>query len=138
MRLLARNKQTIYYRNYAGIAPITNTEGLETGEYEKTYGEVKTVKAYVKSAIGENAAEPFGDFTSKRRTIYLEYGKADDITEQTLLWVGIDPEVVTDEPVHDTDPPVGEPTIPHNFTIDGIARGINHIRIAIRQVDVSG
>lgn len=124
MRLLARNKQTIYYRCYQGMTPIIES-GLETGEYEKTYGAVKSFKAYVKSAIGENAVEPFGDFTSKRRTIYIQYGVADDVDEFSLLWVGIDPTVVE-----------GEPTVPHNFTVDGVARGLNHIRVAIRRVDV--
>ena len=130
MRLLDRNKQSVYWRNLTGKAPITTTDEygntLETGEYEKTYSEVKVARLYVKSAIGENDAEPFGDFTSKRRTIYVDYGVA-DIDEYSLLWVGIDPQV--DEQ--------GVPTVPHNFTVDGIAKGLNHIRIAIRQVEVN-
>ena len=126
MRLLERNKQTIYYRNYTGMTPIkvTGTD-TETGEYTKAYGNLKSVRAYVKSAIGENAAEPFGDFTSKRRTIYVDHNKA-DINEFSILWVGIDP-------APDVN---GVPTVPHNFTVDGVADGINHIRIAIRQVEV--
>lgn len=130
MRLLARNKQTIYYRNLISAPPITTTDEygntLETGEFDKTYGEIKSVRAYVKSAIGENAAEPFGDFTTKRRTIYIEPNKA-DFNEFSLLWVGISPE---------QDEETGEPTVDHNFTIDGIAYGINHNRVAIRQVEV--
>lgn len=126
MKLLARNKQTIYYRNYLGMTAIKEDDNVtETGEYEKSYGAVKSIRAYVKSAIGENAAEPFGDFTSKRRTVYIEHGIADDVTEQTIFWIGIDPAVVD-----------GEPTAPHNFTVDGISHGLNHIRIAIRQVEV--
>ena len=58
MRLLERNKQTIYYRNYQGMAPIKDGS-LETGEYEKTYGSINIVRAYVKSAVGNNSAEPF-------------------------------------------------------------------------------
>lgn len=129
MRLLDRNKQTVYWRNLTGKTAITTVDEygnpLETGEYEKAYGEVKSARLYVKSAIGDNAAEPYGDFTSKRRTIYAEPGKT-DIDEFSLLWVGIDPEVEE-----------GEPTVPHNFTVDGIAVSLNHTRIAIRKVDVN-
>lgn len=127
MRLLKRNRQTIYYRNFISQTNTTTTDEygnvLETGEKTKTYGEVKSVKAYVKSAIGMNEAEPFGDFTSKKRTIYLE---STDINEYSLLWVGIDPLVEG-----------GEPTVPHNFTVDGISNGLNHVRIAIRMVEVN-
>lgn len=124
MRLLDRNKQTVYYRNYLGMTPIT-VDGLETGEYTKSYGEVKTVRAYVKSAVGQNEAEPFGDFTNKQRTIYYINGEA-DIDEYSILWVGIDPQMTE-----------GEPTIAHNFTVDGVAIGLNHTRVAIRRVDKS-
>lgn len=129
MRLLERNKQTVYWRNLTGTTAITTSvsgETLETGEYTKTYGTVKSARFYVKSAIGENAAEPFGDFTAKRRTIYA-LPQDTDINEFSLLWVGIDPQ---------TDEVSGEPTVPHNFTVDGISYGLNHIRIAIRQVEV--
>ena len=130
MRLLERNKQTVYWRNLTGETAITTQDEygntLETGEYQKTYGTVKSARFYVKSAIGENAAEPFGDFTAKRRTIYA-LPQDTDINEFSLLWVGIDPQ---------SDEQTGEPTVPHNFTVDGISYGLNHIRIAIRQVEV--
>lgn len=131
MRLLARNKQRIYWRNLLATTAMTTEDEygnvLETGEYVKSYSAVKSVKCYVKSAIGMNDAEPYGDFTSKRRTIYIEKNLA-DIDEYSQLWVGIDPSV---------DEETGEPTVPHNFTVDGISDGLNHIRIAIRRVDVS-
>lgn len=130
MRLLERNKQTIYWRNLTGTAAITTQDEygntLETGEYTKTYGEFKSARVYVKSAIGENTAEPYGDFTSKRRTIYAEPNKT-DINEYSLIWVGI-------SPAPDED---GEPTVPHNFTVDGVAESLNHTRILIRRVEVN-
>jgi len=121
MRLLERNKQTIYYRNYEGMQPIMDGS-LETGEYEKTYGSVNITRAYVKSAVGANAAEPFGDFTSKQRTIYLE--GSTDINEYSQIWVGIDPTLEN-----------GKPTVPHNFDVIGVAQGLNHTRISIRRVE---
>ena len=138
MKLLARNKQTIYYRNYSGMTAITEDDNETlTGEYEKSYGEVKSIRAYVKSAVGDNAAEPFGDFTTKRRTVYIDYGVADDITEQTIFWIGIDPQVIPPTDAQgNANQHAGEPTVPHNYTIDGIARGLNLIRVAVRQVEV--
>ena len=130
MRLLARNKQRIYYRNLIGSTPLTETDEygnvLQTGEYVKTYSPLQSVKCYVKSAIGMNEAEPFGDFTTKRRTIYIDKNLA-AINEYSQLWIGIDP--LADES--------GNPTVPHNFTVDGISNGLNHIRIAIRRVEVN-
>lgn len=128
MRLLERNKQTVYWRNLTGASAMTTTDEfgniLETGELNKTYGEVKSARLYVKSAIGMNNAEPYGDFTSKKRTLYALPQEA-DIDEFSILWIGIDPILVN-----------GEPTVPHNFTVDGVSHGLNHIRVAVRQVDV--
>jgi hypothetical protein len=73
-----------------------------------------------------NEAEPFGDFTSKRRTIYIDKNIA-EINEYSQLWIGVDPQADED----------GNPTVPHNFTVDGISNGLNHIRIAIRKVEVN-
>ena len=139
MRLLDRNKQTVYWRNFVSTTAITTSEGgetLETGEYTKTYGAVKSGRFYVKSAIGANNAEPYGDFTTKQRTLYA-LPQDTDINEYSILWVGIDPQIVP--PTNAQGQPnanAGEPTVPHNFTVDGVSRGLNHLRIAIRQVEV--
>lgn len=128
MRLLERNKQTVYYRNYESMTAIKvgNTD-IETGEFTKTYSAVKEIRAYVKSAIGNNAAEPFGDFTSKQRTIYYENGVA-DMNEYSQVWVGIDPALDLN----------GQPTVAHNFDVAGVAVGLNHTRVSIKRVEKSG
>ncbi len=128
MKLLERNKQTVYYRNLKSsgiIATSVSGETVYTGEYGSVYDTLKSVRCYVKSAIGMNEAEPYGDFTSKRRTMYLEPNQA-TIDEYTILWVGIDP-------LPDNQ---GEPTVPHNFTVDGVSIGLNQVRVAIRRVEV--
>lgn len=125
MRLLDRNKQIIYYRNYSSMTPIKiSGTDIETGEYKKTYGALQSATCYVKSALGNNAADPFGDFTTKNRTVYI---KDTDINEYSLLWVGIDPSPNLQ----------GEPTVPHNYTVSGVAHGLNHVRLLIRQVEVN-
>ena len=128
MKLLERNKQTIYYRNFVTSSVITALDEygntLETGEINKVYTRIKSVNAYVKSAIGNSSTEPYGDFTDKQRTIYV--APDTDIDEYAELWIGVDPETDAD----------GNPTVSPNFTVSGIARGLNHIRIAVRKVEV--
>ena len=123
MRLLERNKQTIWYRNYQGKTPILE-EGLETGEYEKTYGSINALRAYVKSAVGSSSDEPFGEVIAKHKTIYIE--GTTDINEYSQIWVGAEPNIQN-----------GEPTVPHNFDVIGVAQGLNHTRVAIRKVEKS-
>ena len=125
MRLLGRNKQVVYYSNFVSAAMATSGN-LYTGSRNKTYGEVKSVWAYVKTAIGSSATEPFGNIATKTRMMYYENGEA-DINDDSLLWVGINPTVVN-----------SKPTIPHNYVVSGIARGINHTRVSIEKVTVSG
>ena len=125
MRLLARNRQTVYYRNYKKMTAIAS-DGIETGEYTKTYDTMQTVKAYVKSAIGGSDTEPFGDFSSKQRTIYYKNGEA-TINEYSQVWVGIDPALDNQ----------GAPTVPYNFDVVGVSVGLNHTRVSIRKVEKS-
>lgn len=125
MRLLDRNKQTIYYCNYVS-ASLNTSSGNYTGERKKTYGVVKSTRAYVKTATGSSATEPFGNISTKTRTIYYANGEA-DINDNSLLWVGIDPTIVNDAP-----------TVPHNYTVSGVAVGLNHTRVSISKVTVSG
>lgn len=120
MRLLSRNKQTVYYCNYISSAQTI------TGSRVKSYGKVKSVRAYVKSALGNSATEPFGSITTKKRIMFYENGAA-DIDSNSLLWVGIDPTIVEDKP-----------TVPHNYVVSGIAEGLNHTRVSISKVTVSG
>ena len=47
MRLLRRNKQTIYYALYEGKKPLTDEYGNPTGEYEVLYSEPVLLKINV-------------------------------------------------------------------------------------------
>ena len=125
MRLLGRNKQTVYYCNFVS-ATMSGSEGIYTGSRNKTYGDIKTVKAYVKTATGNSTTEPFGSITSKTRTVYYENDAA-DINDNSLLWVGINPTIVNNKP-----------TVPHNYVVSGVAVGLNQTRVSITKVTVSG
>lgn len=124
MRLLDRNKQTIYYRNFVSNAVATD-DGLFTGEQVKTYTAMKSVKAYVKTSVGTSTMQPFGEQIGKSRTIYLENGVA-DINEYSQLWVGIDPCITN-----------GEPTVAPNYEVSGIEVGLNHTKVSIKRADES-
>ena len=124
MKLLDRNRQTIYYRNYLGKTDIMDGN-LYTGESAESFTEVKVLLAYVKTATGNSATEPFGELLNKNRIIYFANGAA-DMTEYSQVWVGLDPTLVN-----------GEPTVAHNYDVVGVSVGLDHTRVSIRLVDKS-
>lgn len=95
MRILERDKQTIYYKNYMGKTEKTKTVGGETirlGEYEETYDDMKSAKVYVstpKSAKqngrGQAQLEPIGNVSHYKRTIVSETDLG--ITINSLVWI---------------------------------------------------
>lgn len=124
MKLLDRNRQTIYYRNYLGKTDIMDGN-LYTGESAESFTEVKVLLAYVKTATGNSATEPFGELLNKNRIIYFANGAA-DMNEYSQVWVGLDPTLVN-----------GEPTVAHNYDVVGVSVGLDHTRVSIRLVDKS-
>ena len=124
MKLLDRNRQTIYYRNYLGKTDIMDGN-LYTGESAESFTEMKVLLAYVKTATGNSATEPFGELLNKNRIIYFANGAA-DMNEYSQVWVGLDPTLVN-----------GEPTVAHNYDVVGVSVGLDHTRVSIRLVDKS-
>lgn len=124
MKLLDRNRQTIYYRNYLGKTDIMDGN-LYTGESAESFTEMKVLLAYVKTATGNSATEPFGELLNKNRIIYFANGAA-DMNEYSQVWVGLDPTLVK-----------GEPTVAHNYDVVGVSVGLDHTRVSIRLVDKS-
>lgn len=95
MRILERDKQTIYYQNYLGKTEKTKTVGGETirlGEYEETYDDMQSAKVYVsvpkstrQSGYGQAQLEPIGNVSHYRRTIVSETDLG--ITINSLVWI---------------------------------------------------
>lgn len=95
MRILERDKQTIYYQKYLGKTEKTETVGTETirlGEYEISYGEKESAEVYVstpkgtrQSGVGKAILEPEGIVTKYQRTIVSE--KDLGIGEDSLVWI---------------------------------------------------
>ena len=126
MRILRRNTQKIYYALYTGKTAKTDSLGYATGEYVKTYGTPVEMRVNINPASGNASVEPFGteiDYTHIMVTCDTDC----PIDEHSILWIGKEP--YTDD---------AEPQLtPHNFRVNRVAKSLNSILYAIREVDVS-
>lgn len=147
MRVLARNKQDIWYATRASSSYVTDTNGLKTGEKEQTYN--TPVKARMSMAISSGAnnlgsqgmaeLEPYGIATG-----YTARAITEDMTcamdEQSRVWYGIEP---THTETHTTT--VNGQTVteevevpnPHNYKVVRKAKSLNHLLFYLKEVDVS-
>lgn len=121
MKALERNKQKIYYANYSGKTPVTDENGLLTGESELTYTEPVSVKVNVSAARGEAYIDMFGTDLNYTNTIVSD--KDLGIDENSILWVG-------------KEAYQGLEVTPHNYIVVSIAKSFNSVVYAIRKVDV--
>jgi len=117
MRSLTRNQQTIKYALYTGKTPVTDTNGLKTGEYALTYGTVKEKDMSVSPSRGIADFDMFGTNLDYSRTM-MTCDMSCPINEQTIVWI--------DRPSDS----------PHDYVVVGCAKSINSITYALREVDV--
>lgn len=118
MKSLERNKQTIWYSLYMGKQDVLDEDGLATGEKRLEFSAPVMMKANVSAARGTADIEQFGVNTDYSRTITTTDMDC-PIDEHSRIWFGI------------------EPTSPHNYEIVTVAKSLNSITIAIREVKVS-
>ena len=118
MRTLGRNKQAFYYALYKGKTAIVDAGGFDTGDYTVTYETPVEMRANISPARGTADVEQFGITTNYTHTIVT-----DDMTcpidQNSILWIG------------------RATTLPHNFAVVQVAKSLNSITIAIREVEVS-
>lgn len=116
MRVLTRNKQVIYYANLDKVTPIYDDNGNLTGDEQVTYSEPIRLKAVVSMTRGGAESTLFG--LNEVYDKYITLNKEDDvITEQSVLWIGI------------------EPDEPYNYKVYRVAKSLNFIQIGIRRVE---
>ena len=61
MRLMNRNRRSVYYKLFIASTPLLDEDGYETGEGEIEYGDpVKLESANVSPATGSAQREQFG------------------------------------------------------------------------------
>lgn len=117
MRGLSRNKTTIYYALYEGNGEHME-DGLYTGEPDPTYSTPVALRASVSAARGTADVDLFGVNSSYSKTVIVDNTSC-PIDEHSRLWIGIKP----------------TGSAPHNYEVVQVAKSLNHIAYAVREVD---
>lgn len=125
MRTLNRNKREIWYRQLIGMEVPHDEYGNENGD-RPVYGKPVRMFANVGAARGSAEADMFGVNVNYSRAIVTD--KTDcPINEDSILYV-------LNMPVFDEN---GDTKTPHDHVVVQVAKSINSIVYAVRQVDVS-
>ncbi len=119
MRCLSRNKQTIYYALYIGETETRDADGYLTGERPAEYSEPVAVRMNVSAARGSAELDQFGAGTDYTHTL-VSCDMDCPINENSILWIGRTPENGT----------------PHNFVVSRVAKSLNSVTYAVREVSV--
>ena len=124
MHTLARNTKKIAYALYSGSTESKDSDGQYTGEHEITYASPVFVRMNVSASRGSAEYEPFGIETN-----YTKIMVTDDmscpIDEHSILWV------------ENASALENDPTTPHDYIVVRVAKSLNHITYAIREVKVA-
>ena len=118
MRSLNRNETTIYYALYNGKTEEVDADGLYTGVVVAAYKAPVSIRASVSAARGTSDIDLFGVNTNYTKTVIVD-DMSCPIDEHSRLWIGT-------TPAH-----------PHNYEVVLVARSLNHITYAVKQVDFS-
>lgn len=124
MRTLAINKQTIYYALYNGTQDVV-IDGSRTGEKRNDYSPPVKVRMNVSAAKGTADTEQFGITDEYTKTVVTD-DMVCPIDTESILWIGITP---------DANGEGG--AVKHNYRVVRVAKSINSITYAVREVDVS-
>lgn len=115
MRMLKRNKRSLYYANPTGeVEQVKDEWGNLTGEEMETFTDPVKIDLNISGAYGQEAIEVFGSFTSYSHTIAADL--TCPIVERARVWYGADP------------------TGPHNFEVRRKAESLNSKLYALSEV----
>lgn len=120
MQSLGINQQQIYYAMYSSSVDATTSGGLKTGGKEKTYHSAVSMWANVSPQRGSADFEPFGTALDYDRTMVTTDMDC-PIDEQSILWVDR----------------TAQASVPHNYIVRKVAKSINSITYAIKEVTKS-
>lgn len=125
MRLNARNKQPVWYANYAGVESLYDEDQYEIGQ-KVIY--TNPVKAYWNISVVESDSDVqmFG-VKAFDTIVGIAERNGFDLTETSVLWWGVEPEIKCD----------GTTDTPHNYRVVGIRPSLNHVRFYAQKVTVS-
>ena len=123
MRTAQRNGQKIYYATYDKKTPILDEYGNQTGEYAVTYNPPVAFYLSVSAARGTADIEQFGINLNYSKTM-VTHDMTCPIDESSVLWIG-------------KEAVVNNVFQPHNYAVVSVARSINSITYAIKEVSVT-
>lgn len=86
MRCLNRNKRVVYFKNYLGVEQILDDNGLRTGEYKTSYGELKCEKMNVSASNGVALEMVFGIDSNYSRMAVTSNIDC-ELDEYSIVWV---------------------------------------------------
>lgn len=119
MKLCFRNTKPIFYALYGDKIPVLDEDGYETGDYTVGYATPVQIDANVVSKHSTVAREYFGEQFEYHKVILVE--KDVPIKEDTAIWI-------------DTDNPIEDSSIKHNYQVAGIADSLHYNAIAVKKV----
>ncbi|MBR2493273.1 MAG: hypothetical protein IKB64_07445 [Paludibacteraceae bacterium] len=119
MKLCERNTKTIYYALYQKKVPVLDDDGFETGDYTVGYATPVDLDANVVSKHSTVAREYFGEQFEYHKVILVD--KDVPIKEDTAIWI-------------DTDNPITDNTVKHNYQVAGSADSLHYNAIAVKKV----
>lgn len=138
MRVLERNKQTLFYANPTGFVYATDSNGFKTGEKTVSYGNPVEVRMSMAISSGANnlgsqgmaEIEPYGIATG-----YTHRAVTEDLNcpmaEESRVWYGRTPTTTVTVDGVET-----EVENPHNFEVVRKAISLNHLIYYLKEVDV--
>jgi hypothetical protein len=125
MKALAKNKQTFWYANIKSQTAAVDEYGNETGEQYLEYYEPIEFTANISAARGTADLDAFGINANYSKTIVTDCLTL-PIDKSTILWVDTAP---------DDGGEAGE--IKHDYVVVAVAKSLNSLTIAIKEVSVS-
>lgn len=133
MKALARNKQSLWYAVPTGtLTDVTDENSLYTGEQTVVYGTPVKVSMNISPGTGRAVLEWFGIATNYDKVLVTD-DMSCPITEDTILWIGIDPTTTTVN--NGVSTTVNNP---HNFVVNRVAKSLNSIVYGVTEVSVGG
>ena len=98
VRLLDRNKQTVWYALCTGKTERIDENGFRTGQYDPTYAEPVRTRMNIRWDSGAVRLEGFGENGAGKRRIVTDDLNC-PITLGSILWIGIEPQYSEDSAV---------------------------------------
>ena len=149
MRLLARNKQTLWFANPVSTTGHTDENGLRSGEKETTYGTPQSAKMSIAISSGANNLGSQGMAELERygiETGYTHRATTEDMNcelrEDSIVWYGVPHEqnVQTTQTVNGVETTIETKEVLYdrfNFRVVRKATSLNHIIYYLKEVSVS-